>query len=146
MPGGIGMASIELAGGVKVAACVAANAVGDVKEDGKIIAGAKVAGEFIDTVKMMMSGAQSAAAPGQNTTIGVIATNAKLSKPQLNRLAKVAHNGIARAVYPSHTMMDGDTLFALSLGDKEYDLSALCEAAAEAVRRAIINAVSEDAK
>ena len=59
-------------------------------------------------------------------------------------MAKIAHNGIARSIYPAHTMMDGDTLFALSLGEKEYDLSALCEAAAEAVRRAVINAVSGD--
>ncbi len=141
MPGGFGMASLELAGGVIVSACVAVNAVGDIKEDGKIIAGAKKDGKFIDTVAMMFGGANKAEF-GQNTTIGAVATNAKLTKIQLNRVAKIAHNGIARAIYPAHTMMDGDTLFALSLGEKQYDLSALCEAAAEAVRRAIVNAVS----
>ena len=145
MPGGIGMAALELAGGVKVAACVAVNAVGDIKEEGKIIAGAFVGGQFIDTVEMMLGG-KNAAAFGQNTTIGVVATNARLSKTQLNRLAKISHNGIARAIYPAHTMMDGDTLFTLSLGDKDYDLSALCEASAEAVRRAIVNAVWGEGK
>ncbi len=141
MPGGFGMATLELADGVVVSACVAVNAVGDIREDGKIIAGAQVEGRFIDTVEMLFSG-NNQAEFGQNTTIGVVATNANLSKTKLNRLAKIAHNGIARAIYPAHTMMDGDTLYALSLGDKEYDLSALCEAAAEAVRRAIVNAVS----
>jgi L-aminopeptidase/D-esterase-like protein len=145
MPGGIGMAALELAGGVKVAACVAVNAVGDIKEEGKIVAGAFMGGQFIDTVEMMLGG-KNAAAFGQNTTIGVVATNARLSKTQLNRLAKISHNGIARAIYPAHTMMDGDTLFALSLGDKEYDLSALCEASAETVRRAIVNAVWGEGK
>jgi len=141
MPGGLGMASIELAGGIIMSACVAVNSVGDIREDGKIIAGANIDGKFINTVDMMFGGVNQAEF-GQNTTIGVVATNVRLSKTQLNRLAKIAHNGIARAVYPAHTMMDGDALFALSVGEKEYDLSSLCEAAAEAVRRAIINAVS----
>ncbi len=140
MPGGFGMATIELAGGVVVSACVAVNAVGDIREDGTIIAGANIDGKFIDTVEMMFSG-KNQAEFGQNTTIGAVATNASLSKTQLNRVAKIAHNGIARSIYPAHTMMDGDTVFALSLGEKEYDLSALCEAAAEALRRAIVNAV-----
>jgi L-aminopeptidase/D-esterase-like protein len=145
MPGGFGTASIELAGGVIVSACVAVNSVGDIREDGKIIAGANIGGKFINTVEMMFGGANRAGF-GQNTTIGAVATNARLSKTQLNRMARVAHNGIARAVYPAHTMMDGDTLFALSMGEMEYDLSSLCEAAAEAVRRSIINAVSGDMK
>jgi L-aminopeptidase/D-esterase-like protein len=142
MPGGFGTASIELADGVVVAACIAVNSVGDIRENGKIIAGANINGEFLDTVKQMFGGNPSKSMSGQNTTIGIVATNAKLTKTQANRLAKIAHNGIARAIYPSHTMMDGDTLFALSIGDLEYDLSSLCEAAAEAVRRAIINAVT----
>ena len=89
-----------------------------------------------------MFGGINKAQSGQNTTIGAVATNAKLTKTQVNRLAKIAHNGIARSIYPAHTMMDGDTLFAMSIGEQNYDLSSLCEAAAEVVRRAIINAVS----
>ena len=145
MHGGFGTASIELAGGVIVSACVAANSVGDIREDGKIIAGANIDGKFINSVDMMFGGVNQSLF-AQNTTIGVVATNAKLSKTQLNRLARVAQNGIARAVYPAHTMMDGDTLFTLSTGDMEYDLSSLCEAAAEAVRRSIINAVTGESK
>jgi L-aminopeptidase/D-esterase-like protein len=145
MPGGFGTASIELSGGVIVSACTAVNSIGDIREDGKIIAGANIDGKFINTVDMIFAGAGGAGF-GQNTNIGVVATNARLTKTQLNRLARVAHNGIARAVYPAHTMMDGDTLFALSIGDMEYDLSALCEAAAEAVRRSIINAVSREGR
>lgn len=141
MPGGFGTASLTLAGGVVVGACVAVNAVGDIREDGEIIAGANIAGKFIDTVDQMFGG-KNEAKSGQNTTIGIVATNAKLTKSQMNRIAKIAHNGIARSIYPAHTMMDGDTIFALSMGDMEYDLSSLCEAAAEAMRRAIINAVT----
>ena len=82
MPGGFGTASIKMQGDVVVSACVAVNAVGDIREDNVIIAGAQVGGEFINTVDMLFEG-KNRAEFGQNTTIGVVATNANLSKTQL---------------------------------------------------------------
>jgi len=87
---------------------------------------------------------RGALAPGESTVIGVVATDARLSKAQANVLARMAHDGIARAVRPSHTTMDGDTIFAVATGqDGDADLDALGaaaqDAAAEAIRRAIRN-------
>jgi L-aminopeptidase/D-esterase-like protein len=79
-----------------------------------------------------------------NTTLGIVATNAKLTKEQVNKVAAMAHDGMARAINPSHTMYDGDTIFALSLGDKTGDVSIIgavaAELTSEAIRRAIIHA------
>lgn len=140
--GGIGSASLRI-GAATVAAVVAVNAVGDVVNyrTGRILAGARRAdGSFADIQGNIGMLAENLAQNGQNTTIGVVATDAKLTKPQVNRLATVSQDGIAWAIRPSHTPMDGDTLFALSHGDRECDFSLLCAAAAEAVARAILNA------
>ena len=82
-------------------------------------------------------------APGSNTTIGVVAVDCKLTKEQVNRLADVSHDGLARTIRPVHTQMDGDTLFALATGrtDSEVNFVKLCAAAAEVTARAIANAL-----
>ncbi len=146
-PGGVGSASLRV-GAVTVAALVAVNAVGDViAADGSVLAGARGAdGRPLGSTQRLLAGDFDAGPPrlmaGMATTIGVVATDAQLSKPQANKLATLAHHGLSRAVDPL-TMHDGDTLFALATGasGKAGDLSALGALAAEAVARAIRNAV-----
>ena len=145
MKGGTGSYTVTLPGGVLVSALVAVNALGDVRDPstGKIVAGArKPAGsrEFIDSEAEMKRGAIIGAAPG-NTTLAVLATNARLNKVQANKLAQFASLGMARTIYPVNTMADGDIAFALSLGTLPADINNLGVAAAEAVAQAILRAV-----
>ena len=148
---GIGSASITLPEGVTVGAAVAVNAVGDVYDPrtGEMIGSAHMPdGTAISSENLLWGNAPAPkqvriTAPGSNTTIGVVATDARLSKEQANRLADVAHDGLARTIRPVHTQMDGDTLFALATGqvDREVNFLKLCAAAAEVTARAIVNAV-----
>lgn len=153
---GIGTASEDLGGGTVVGAIVAVNALGDVidPEDGKILAGTRPVkvgpigvgeGEvFADTLALMKGMAGKLAlrfASRGNTVIGVVATNAALNKEQANKVAQMAQDGLARAVRPAHTMLDGDTLFALSSGNKKVDVNIVGAYAAEVVTRAIVSAV-----
>ena len=148
MKGGIGTAAIELPNGLVVAALIAVNAVGDVVDPstGDIVAGVRDAsGEGLaDVRKLLRSGALVRGGDGENTTIGVVATNAPLTKTQATKVAQMAHDGMARAIVPAHTPFDGDTLFALSLGGYEGDvpLSVVGALAAEAVADAILSAVT----
>lgn len=145
MKGGIGSASVRL-GAFTVAALVAVNAVGDViGEDGQVLAGARseAGGAPVRTRERLLAGeGPMQIMSGMATTIGVVATDALLSKAQANKLASLAHHGLSRAVDPI-TVHDGDTLFALATGGtgRSGDLSALGAMAAEAVARAIRNAV-----
>lgn len=145
MKGGIGTASIRL-GAFTVGALVAVNAVGDVVgEDGRVLAGARgVDGRTpLRTTERLFAGeGPMQIMAGMATTIGVVATDALLTKAQANKLAALAHHGLSRAVDPV-TVHDGDTLFALATGStgRSGDLSALGAMAAEAVARAIRNAV-----
>lgn len=144
--GGIGSASIDLGDGLYVAALVAVNAVGDVlDEQGNILAGLRsAAGHFAGTINMMRTmthGRPNPEIPRENTVIGVIATNAQLSKAQVNKVAQMAHDGIARAVNPAHTPFDGDTIFALASGEKAANVSVIGAFAAEAMAQAIRNGV-----
>lgn len=143
--GGIGTASIKLSRGVVVGAIVAVNAFGDVfhVDTGEIIGGARhpETGEFINTSKHIISANESGNFAGQNTTIGVIATNAKLSKGEANKLASMAHDGYALAIRPVHTMFDGDTIFALSTGSVDGDINGIGTAAVFAMAYAINNAI-----
>jgi L-aminopeptidase/D-esterase-like protein len=128
-----------------VSALAAVNAVGDVIDpsSGKIVAGARIgpaSAEFADSAKIMKSGGVSGFARS-NTTLVVVATNANLDKVGANRLAHVAHNGMARTISPVNTMSDGDLVFALSLGNASASIDALGVAAAEAVSEAILRAV-----
>ena len=151
MKGGLGTASIDLGGGVVVGAIVAVNAFGDVVENGQIVAGALRAGgaeprEFADALAVLRYRAAAyaagsfAPAPG-NTVIGVVATNARLNKEQANKVAQMAHDGLARTIRPAHTMLDGDTIFALSLGDKLADVNTVGAFAAEVLAQAILSGV-----
>lgn len=144
--GGIGAATC-LFGDVFVTAVIAVNALGDVYDHstGKILAGAKLPnGEFLNTVGALTNGTLAnmfKMQSGTNTTIGCVMTNAKLDKVGVNKLAEVAHDGLALSIRPVHTDADGDTLFALSKGDKQADINVLMALAAEAAARAVENAV-----
>jgi L-aminopeptidase/D-esterase-like protein len=148
MKGGIGSATVELEGdysAVKVAALAAVNAFGDVVDPrtGDIVAGARVAPdsrEFADTVRTMKRGTRGGFRR-QNTTLVVVATNARLTKVEARKLAQLANLGVARAIRPVNTMFDGDVVFALSLGSEQADVNALGVAAAEAVEQSILRAV-----
>ena len=137
--GGLGTACIRLPGGANVGALIVVNAVGDVVENGEIIAGATANGQHADTTKRMLSGVDMSSC--LNTTIGVVATDAILTKDTASKLAQAAHNGLALSISPSHTMQDGDTVFALGTQRIEADINSLIVACVEAVRRAVINAV-----
>ena len=144
--GGFGTCSITLPGGAKVAAAVAVNALGDVfgADTGAIISGAKGSdGGFINTAKAALQFPVEGQA-GRNTTIGVIATDAALSREQCNRLARVAQDGLALSIRPVHTLNDGDTLFALSTGRAAGDFNQICVAAVEVLRRAVLRAVTRE--
>ena len=125
MKGGLGTASLRLPGGLVVAALVAVNAVGDIFDyrRGKLLAGARTADgkRLADVMALLRKGELLSFKPGsqkekQNTTIGVVATNAALTKAQANKVAQMAHDGLARAIKPVHTPADGDTLFAVATG------------------------------
>jgi L-aminopeptidase/D-esterase-like protein len=145
MKGGIGSSSVRV-GGFTVGAIVAVNAVGDVlDEQGGVLAGARRedGSGFMETSRALLQGQGPARLiPGSATTIGVVATDATLTKPQAAKLASLAHHGLSRAVDPV-TPHDGDTLFALATGraGPVGDIGGLGVAAAEAVARAIRQAV-----
>jgi L-aminopeptidase/D-esterase-like protein len=148
MRGGLGTVSIALPSGLVVAALVAVNAGGDIVDPatGQIVAGSRAAdGSFIDARKAMRSGELDKPRPGENTTIGIVATNARLTKAQAKKMAEMAHDGFARAIVPSHTMGDGDTIFALATGShtSEPNLSLIGGLAAEAMSQAILRGVGE---
>ncbi len=146
MKGGVGTFTVTLPGGVLVSALAAVNAFGDVRDpaNGKIVAGARRAAdsrEFADTVEEMKRRGAVGGFGGRNTTLVVVATNARLNKVEANHLARVASLGMARTVYPVNTMFDGDTVFALALGDRAANINTLGVAAAEAVAESILRAV-----
>lgn len=148
MKGGVGTASLTV-DGMTVGALVVCNAVGDVIDPatGRGIAGARTPDgkALLGSRDAMLQGQlpQNLLA-GTNTTIGVIATDAVLGKPQAQRLAQVAHDGLARAINPVHTLLDGDTLFALGTGHsgKNANMLLLATLAAEVTTRAVVNAVA----
>ena len=161
MKSGIGTASMEIGNGVIVGAIVAVNAFGDVinPQNGAIIAGARSvdvgplhiddAGYFANTMLVMKSlvgKTMLGFASRENTVIGVVATNADLNKEDINKVAQMAHDGLARTVCPAHTMVDGDTIFALATGKKPADVNIIgafgAEVFAQAVLRAVYNAES----
>jgi L-aminopeptidase/D-esterase-like protein len=149
LKGGIGTASEALVDGLVVGAIVAVNAVGDIVDsrDGHVIAGPRGDGAFLDTMAGLRAGTRRQAddaVPEGNTTIGVVATNARLTKEQANRLATIAHDGLARAIRPIHTTGDGDTMFAMATGEAEIAsarITALEAYAALAVERAVVKGV-----
>ncbi len=156
MKSGIGSASVEIGAGIVVGALVAVNALGDVvdPETGEIIAGARSAqvgpvhigaeGTFANTLSVMQTLVGRSVlgfASRGHTVIGVVATNARLSKEAANKAAQMAQDGLARAIRPAHTMQDGDTLFMLATGAHKADVNIVGAFAAEVVAQAIVRAV-----
>ncbi|MEG0053404.1 MAG: P1 family peptidase [Comamonas sp.] len=147
MKGGIGTASFTV-DGVTVGAIIACNALGDVYHPytGQLLAGARSedGAALLNTRDALLAGAEPRPVlAGSNTTIGVVATDAQITKAQAHRLAVVAHDGLARAISPVHTMSDGDSLFALGTGQagKSLGMMTLCTLAAEAVAVATARAI-----
>lgn len=147
MKGGIGTASVR-AGGFTVGALIACNALGDVvdPDTGQVIAGARRTdgGGLLDTRRALLAGEPpKRLVSAANTTIGVIATDAVLTKAQASRLALAGHDGLARSINPAHTVFDGDCLFALGTGasGQPAEMMLLATLAAEAVARAVVRAV-----
>jgi L-aminopeptidase/D-esterase-like protein len=130
-----------------VGAVVATNAWGDVVDPrtGEILAGTRslIGGGFADTLATLkgLIGKTVLRFAGSNSVIGVVATNARLSKEEANKVAQMAQDGLARAVRPAHTMFDGDTLFALATGQKKADVNLVGAYAAEVVAEAIVRSV-----
>ena len=152
MKGGIGTAAIKLPNGLVVAALAAVNAVGDVIDPmtGQVIAGVRSADgkTLADARKLLRDGSLlRAVAPraAENTTIAVVATNATLTKAEVNRVALMADAGLARAITPAHTIGDGDTVFALATGrwPGQADASIIGALAAEVLADAIVRAATQ---
>jgi L-aminopeptidase/D-esterase-like protein len=150
MKGGIGSAAIRMPDGLIVAALVAVNAAGDVIDPatGKVVAGVRTADgkSLADARALLTSGAlRQPARLGENTTLGVVATNATLTKIQATKVAEMAHDGFARAIYPSHTMGDGDIIFALATNAQSVsaDVSRVGSLAAQVVADAIVRAARQ---
>jgi L-aminopeptidase/D-esterase-like protein len=147
MKGGIGSAALTTSDGLVVGAIVAVNAVGSIVDPrtGRAVAGVRTAdGRALeDPFALVRRGVALAAPAREHTTIGVIATNARLTKAQARKVVEMAHDGLARTIVPSHTPADGDTLFALATGDLSRDVSlgTIGALAAEAVSDAILRAV-----
>jgi L-aminopeptidase/D-esterase-like protein len=156
MKSGMGTASLEIGAGVIVGAIAAVNALGDVIDPstGQIIAGARSKaigpihigsqGYFADTLKVMQTLiGRTALGFGSkgNTVIGVVASNAKLNKEEANKVAQMAHDGLARTIRPAHTMVDGDTIFAVATGEHNADVNIVGAYAAEVFAQAILRAV-----
>ncbi len=142
---GIGSAAIELGGGLVVAALIAVNPFGDVVDEaGRIIAGTRpLRGEgYADTLALLrgMTGRLALRIAGA-TVIGVVATNARLDKEQVNKVAQMAQDGLARTIRPAHTLFDGDTIFALATARVRASVTLVGAYAAEAVAQAVIAAV-----
>jgi L-aminopeptidase/D-esterase-like protein len=151
MKAGIGSATRVMPNGLVGAALVAVTAVGDVvdPETGRVVAGMRTADgrALADVRQLLRSGALLGGAPpraGENTTIGVVATNAVLTKAQANRMALMADDGLARAVVPSHTLGDGDTILSLATGRWQGDvnITVIGALAADALAEAIVRAAA----
>lgn len=156
MKSGLGTTSLNIGGGLVIGAIAAVNAFGDVihPQSGEIVAGARSlelgplkigeSGGFANTLEVMKT------LPGRtllqfatntNTVIGIVATNARLTKSEASKVAQMAHDGLARVIRPAHTMFDGDTIFALSTSSKRADVTTIGAFAAEAFAQACLRAV-----
>ena len=157
MKAGIGSASMHV-GGLIVGALVAVNAFGDVidPQTGQIIAGARSTnlgplklgqegyfGNTLEIMKTFIGRTVLGFATKTNTVIGVVVTNANLTKAEATKVAQMAQDGLARSIRPAHTMLDGDTIFALATGEKKADPSTVGAFAAEVMAQAIVRAVQK---
>jgi L-aminopeptidase/D-esterase-like protein len=143
MKGGLGSASVHLDGGLVVGALAAVNAFGEVRDPKtrKVLAGPRLDdGTLGDTVELLPEAA-ARLHWGESTTLGIVATNARLSRPQVNKVAQMAHDGLARAIYPVHTTVDGDLVFAASTGTVEATPDVVGAWGARVIEVAIVRAV-----
>jgi L-aminopeptidase/D-esterase-like protein len=146
MKGGVGTSSVVMPDGLVVASLVVVNAFGDIIDNvtGKIIAGARVAPdslEFANTVESIKKGAVKKQFGLVNTTLGVVATNAKFNKKEITKVAQIAQGGLIKTINPVHTTFDGDLVFALATGVYEADINLVGVLGefviAEAIKRAV---------
>ncbi|EOD01123.1 P1 family peptidase [Caldisalinibacter kiritimatiensis] len=144
MKSGLGSASMQV-GELWVGAIVAVNSFGDVYDykTNKLLAGTidKESKKLLNSYELMKNQSKTVGFPAKNTTIGVVATNAKLTKAQANKVAEMAQNGYAKSINPIHTMFDGDTIFAMATGKVEADVNLVGTLASEVMSRAITNGV-----
>ncbi|NTU29979.1 P1 family peptidase [Brevibacillus sp. HB1.1] len=144
MKSGLGTASVILPNGLVIGAIVAVNAVGHVvdPQSGTIIAGPRdEQGTIRDSMEILRQQAFAPIPPGTNTTIAVVASNAHLSKAEANKVAQMAHDGLARTIRPIHTMYDGDTIFAVATGEVEASVDLVGALSADVLAEAVIQAV-----
>ena len=145
--GGLGSASLSFPSGISVGAVVAVNAIGGIWDyrTGQLLAGPRRDnGGFDDPVGILLDGSPPASPTGPvNTTIGVVATDARLNREEANYLARVSHDGLAMSIRPCHTIRDGDTMFAMATGesDAQVDLTSLGAAAVEVTAQAVLRAI-----
>jgi L-aminopeptidase/D-esterase-like protein len=148
MKAGIGSAAIRMPGGLVVAAIVAVNAVGDIIDPmtGQVVAGARGAdGKLLDARTLLRGGAGREGRSFENTTIGIVVTNARLTKVQAQKMAQMAHDGYARAIVPVHTPGDGDTIFSAATGTwtGEANYGQIGSLAAEVMADAVVRAATQ---
>jgi L-aminopeptidase/D-esterase-like protein len=143
MKGGVGSASAEPEDGLIVAALAAVNAFGDVRdpETGQTIAGPRREDGTLGDTACLLPQAASRLRWGENTTLGIVATNARLTKPQAVKVAQMAHDGLARVVHPVHTTVDGDVVFAASVGTVDAAVDVVGAWGARAMQEAILRAL-----
>jgi len=146
MKGGLGSASRMLENGLVVGALVAVNALGHVIDPRtqEILAGPRnEQNEILDSVELMIRQSPSPFLPGSNTTIAVVASNARLTKSQATKVAQMAHDGLARTIRPIHTTADGDTVFAVATGEMEADVDLIGTLSADVLAEAVVQAVKQ---
>lgn len=143
MKSGLGSATVKV-GELIVSAIVSVNSFGDIYD----LSGKQIAGVYdyekeklLNTVEIMKNVNKNIGFTLANTTIGVVATNGVLTKAEANKVAQMAHNGLARTINPIHTMVDGDTIFALATGEIKADINLIGTLAAEVVAKAVLNAI-----
>lgn len=147
MKGGLGTYAVEV-GNLKVGAIVAVNCLGDVidPKTSNIIAGAldKKTNKFLNSENILINNLKNPKSPFKgNTTIGLIVTNANLSKANAKKVASMAHNGYARTMRPAHTMFDGDTIFTMATNEVDIDVTTVGMIASNVMEKAILRAIKE---
>lgn len=142
MKGGLGSASVDLGDGLIVGALAVVNAVGDVRDErGNILAGPRREDGTLANSEELMPQAADRMRWGQNTTLGIVATNARLSKPAATKVAQMAHDGLARAIHPVHTSVDGDVVFVAGVGEIETAPDVVGAWGARMMQKSILHAV-----
>ncbi len=145
MKGGVGSAAIRMDDGLVVGALAAVNAFGDVRDAGRILAGPRLEdGTVGDSVELLSEAARlrwGESAAAENTTLGIVATNARLGKPEATKVAQMAHDGFARAIQPAHGTLDGDVIFAASVGEVRAATDVVGAWAARVMQEAVLRGV-----